>query len=453
MNDAAGSLAADERLRQVLDRTMAAALAVSGAAAGRVCEDLVQSLASILGTDAALVGEFIDSGRTRMRTLAVWYDGRQLQNFDYDVAHSPCRHIVGRDSRFVASGVHGEFAPGTLFAEQGFDAYAGYSLFDADDQQVGLIVALGRRPLADPELTEALMKIFAVRAAAELERRRAAAALQRSETRYRAIFQAAQDAMFVHDWDSGAFVDVNPRACEVYGYSREEMLRMSVAELSSNVPPYTGDEAARCIEAAKGGRTVRFEWQRRNRDGTLHWDEVVIQPVELGGERRILAVTREITERKRTEQALRDSESLYRGLFNASADAMVLRDAEFRVVDVNPSYTTMSGYSREETIGAGRVLTVDDEDNARWLAAHRDLLAGGQLRCASSSRRGARTAVRTRPKCAACRSAGTSARTCSMSPATSPSASAPSGRWRRARSSTAAFSMPRPTRWSCGTRS
>jgi PAS domain S-box-containing protein len=160
-----------------------------------------------------------------------------------------------------------------------------------------------------------------------------------------------------------------------------------VAELSSNVPPYTRDEAVRYIEAAKGGRTVRFEWQRRNKDGTLHWDEVVIQRVELGGERRILAVTREITERKRTEQALRDSESLYRGLFNASADAMVLRDADFRVVDVNPSYTTMSGYSREETIGAGRVLTVEDEDNARWLAAHRGLLAGGQLRFEFSARR------------------------------------------------------------------
>jgi PAS domain S-box-containing protein len=516
MNDARGSPPADERLRQVLDRTMAAALAVSGASAGRVCEDLVRSLASILGTDAALIGEFIDPGRTRMRTLAVWYDGRHLQNFDYDVAHSPCRHIVGRDSRLVAAGVHGEFAPGTLFAEQGFDAYAGYSLFDDNDEQIGLIVALGRRPLADPELTEALMKIFAVRAGAELQRRRAAAALQVSETSYRAIFEAAQDAMFVHDWDTGALVDVNPRAGEVYGYTREEMLRLSVAELSSNVPPYTLDEAVRHIEAAKSGRTVRFEWHRRNKDGTLHWDEVVLQPVQLGGVPRILAVTREITERKmaeqalrasearlratvdsaldcvlvvdaegrvvefnpaaeatfgrrradvigcemaellipprlreahragmrraqaggahrmvgrrvemaamradggefpvemaiaqvespegplyvgflrditerkRTDQALRDSEALYRGLFNASADAMVLRDADFRVVDVNPSYTAMSGYSREETIGIDRLLTVGEAENRQWRAAHQRMLAGEQLRFEFAARR------------------------------------------------------------------
>ena len=516
MNDASDLAAADQRLRQVLERTTAAALAVSGAAAGRVCEDLVRSLATILGTDAALIGEFIDPGRTRMRTLAVWYDGRLLQNFEYDVAHSPCRHIVGRDSRFVASGVRLEFAPGTLFAEQGFDAYAGYSLFDAADQQVGLIVALSRRRLADAELTEALMKIFAVRASAELERRRAAQALQISETSYRAIFEAAQDAMFVHDWDSGAIVDVNPRACAVYGYSREEMLGLSVGDLSADEPPYTMAEAIGYIESAKRGRTERFEWHRRNRDGSLHWDEVVLQPVELGGTRRILAVTRDITarrraeealrtsearlratvdaaldcvlvvdgegrivefnpaaestfgrrradvigselaqviipprlrdahrqgmrrvqaggahrmvgrrvemtamradgaefpvemaiarveapggglfvgylrditERKRTESALRDSEALYRGLFNASADAMVLRDADFRVVDVNPSYTTMSGYTRDETVGIDRLLTVGGEDNEQWRAAHRRMLAGEQLRFEFAARR------------------------------------------------------------------
>ncbi len=389
MNDALepAATAVDERLRRVLDRTTAAALAVSGAAAGRVCEDLVQSLATILGTDAALIGEFVDPDHARMRTLAVWYDGRHLQDFEYDVAHSPCRQIVGRSSRFVASGVSGEFAPGSLFAVEGFDAYAGYSLFDADDRQVGLIVALNRRPLADPELTEALMKIFAVRAAAELERRRAAAALQVSETSYRAIFEAAQDAMFVHDWDSGAIVDVNPRACAVYGFSRDELISASFADLSANVPPYTAQDALAHIEAAKAGQTVRFEWHRRNRDGSLHWDEVVLQPVQLRGVQRILAVTREITERKRTERALRDSEALYRGLFNASADAMVLRDADFRVVDVNPSYSTMSGYGREETIGADRLLTVGEAENAQWRDAHRRMLAGGQLRFEFAARR------------------------------------------------------------------
>jgi len=60
-----------------------------------------------------------------------------------------------------------------------------------------------------------------VRVNAELERAAAAAALRASEANYREIFEASEDSIFVHDWETGAIVDVNPRACETYGYTRE----------------------------------------------------------------------------------------------------------------------------------------------------------------------------------------------------------------------------------------
>ena len=68
-----------------------------------------------------------------------------------------------------------------------------------------------------------------------LERVRAEAALAASETSYRAIFESAEDAIFVHDWDTGAIVDVNPTACRVFGWSRDEMLKLDVEDFSSNV--------------------------------------------------------------------------------------------------------------------------------------------------------------------------------------------------------------------------
>ena len=78
------------------------------------------------------------------------------------------------------------------------------------------------------ERIESVLQIFAVRAAAEIEQLRATEALRRSEASYRAIFEAAEDAIFIHDWDSGAIVDANPKACANYGYSRDELLRLSV---------------------------------------------------------------------------------------------------------------------------------------------------------------------------------------------------------------------------------
>jgi PAS domain S-box-containing protein len=105
-------------------------------------------------------------------------------------------------------------------------------------------------------------------------------------------------------------IDVNRSACEIYGYTCEELKRISLAELSSGEYPYTGEEAAKWLQKARAGGPVRIEWHRRNRDGSLHWDEVVLRPAVIAGQRRILASTREITERKQAEQALRQAQKM-----------------------------------------------------------------------------------------------------------------------------------------------
>jgi PAS domain S-box-containing protein len=342
----------DASLREVLERTTAAALAVSSAEPGRVFEELALGLTQVLGTDAALIAEFVDGGRQRMRTLALCFEGRLLRSVEYDVSQTPCRHIVGRASRFVSQGVNPEFLPGTLFSAQGFDAYAGYSIMSGSGEQLGIIVALDRKPIANQQLSEALLKIFAMRAAAEMERVRAEAALAASETSYRAIFNANEDAIFVHDWGTGAILDVSPKASDLYGYPCEALRRMRVGDISANVPPYTEADAVAHIERAKvSAGPLRFEWHARHRDGHLIWNEVTLKRAEIAGEPRVLAFVRDITERKRAEEALRASEGQYRAIFEAAADSLQLLDAQHRVVDVNPAYERMYGKRRHEVIG------------------------------------------------------------------------------------------------------
>jgi len=135
-----------------------------------------------------------------------------------------------------------------------------------------------------------------------MERLRAEAALADSESSYRAIFESAEDAIFVHDWDTGEIVDVNPTACRLFGWPRDEMLKLGVEQFSSNVPPYTRDTALHYLDTARSGQVVRFEWHRRNRDDSLHWDEVMLKAATIGGKRRVLAFTREITDRKRARK-------------------------------------------------------------------------------------------------------------------------------------------------------
>src|SRR4029453_14908662 len=112
------------RAENILARTTAAALAVSSADGATLFQDLARRLSEILEVDAALIAVFKEGDPRRLTTLAAWLDGKPLQDFEYELATTPCRAMVGRVSRFVASGVHGEYAPGTPFAAKGFDSYA-----------------------------------------------------------------------------------------------------------------------------------------------------------------------------------------------------------------------------------------------------------------------------------------------------------------------------------------
>jgi PAS domain S-box-containing protein len=328
-----------------------AAQAVSQPSGPGLFGELVRELAETLRAAVVFIAVFTDASRTTLRTLAAQLDGHPLNSFDYPLEGSPCALVVGRSFRYVARGVSAEFPPGTIFGVKGMDAYAAYPLNDSQGSPLGLLVSMDRQPIADATLAEALLKIFAARIAAEIEQQRAHEALLRSEASYRAIFESAEDAIFIHDWDSGEVLDVNPKACETFGYSQAELRGISVAVISSGLVPYTGEQAWQYLQLAKLGRCPVFEWHRRNKDGSLHWDEVRLKPVEISGRPHILAYTREITERKAALSALQRSEARLRATVEAAFDCVIGMDGEGRIVEFNAAAERCFGHSRDEVLG------------------------------------------------------------------------------------------------------
>jgi PAS domain S-box-containing protein len=357
-----------------------AALAVSTAEGEHVFEQLVSALARILGVEFALISVYVEPQRTLLRTLATYFDGKVSKNVEYPVAGTPCESAIGRTFAFFPEGIAQKYPHDGVLAEHRIEGYAATTLHGVQGAPIGALTVMSRRRIENAALTEAMLKIFAARVAAEIERRRSAAS-------YRTIFESAESCIFLHDYDSGEIVDVNPKACAVYGYTPEEMRRLTVDEISSGVPPYTGAEALRLIERARAGEVVRAEWHRRNKDGSLHWDEITLKKVEIAGRPHILAVTREITGRKAAEERLRASEEQYRAIFNASADALVLRGADYRIVDVNPAYVAMSGIKRESVIGDRRVTMRFLGSDEELHALHQRVLAGAHERIEASAPR------------------------------------------------------------------
>jgi PAS domain S-box-containing protein len=134
--------------------------------------------------------------------------------------------------------------------------------------------------------------------------KRAAQVLETSEASYRAIFDASNDAIYVHDVDTGAILDVNGRACELHGLSRDALIAGGLSVLPGGEPPYALEDVSRHLRAAaEGGRRV-FEWPVPRPGAEPAWLEVALQRVNIGGTDRILSTARDISERKAAEAAL-----------------------------------------------------------------------------------------------------------------------------------------------------
>ncbi len=346
-----------------------AALMLSSTEGDGVYRELVRYLAASLGVDVAFIALPIEGDGCRMRMLAFYVDGRMIEDFEYPIAGTPCETVLGQGYRIYPSRLSERFPIDLEFKNMGLECYAGYPLNDPNGKPLGLIAVVSRRRFADPAQVEAMLKIFGTRVVTEIERQRAECALRQAEASYRAIFDASEDAIFVHDWDTGAIVDANPKACELYGYSAEELRRVAIGDLGSGEPPYTASEAIRWIEQAKRDGSAHFEWHRRNRDGSLHWDDVCLKSVVIDGKPHVLAFTREITARKQAEAALRASEERYRLLFEMESDAIVLVDVEsLRIVDANQAAQRLYGYAREELLQlAATDLSVEPDVTAHTI--------------------------------------------------------------------------------------
>jgi PAS domain S-box-containing protein len=178
------------------------------------------------------------------------------------------------------------------------------------------------------------------------------------EEGYRTLFRNASDAIWVHDVETGAMVDVNRAGCEMFGYTAEELMAAGHDALLYPDTPYTAERVAEYMAAAAAGETPRFEWMGRHRDGSAVWGEVTLRRVSIGGRDRIVASARDVSERVAVERARREAEADARsmarrmravagaaaGVIGAdSVDALlpVLRDASREVISFDAFWLSL----------------------------------------------------------------------------------------------------------------
>ena len=194
--------------------------------------------------------------------------------------------------------------------------------------------------------------------------KKAEEALRESEEKYRQLFATETDAIVIFDAETRQFVDVNDAAVQMYGYSREEFLKLRHVDISAE-PEASEDSIEKILS---GVPATGFTRLHKKKDGTIFPVEISGSTFILKGRSVLCGIVRDITARKAAEEALQESEGRYRELIEESGLAVLIDDLDGNFIYFNDTFAGLFGYDREEM----RKLRIQD-------LVHPDDLDEGQM--------------------------------------------------------------------------
>jgi PAS domain S-box-containing protein len=199
------------------------------------------------------------------------------------------------------------------------------------------------------------------------ENRKMELKLRESEEKYRLLFEAESDAIFMIDATTGQILDINPAASKIYGYSRHEFLQMKNTDVSA--------EPDKTSEATHRRDTLVLLRYHRRKDETIFPVELSAGFTTFKGKKIQIVTSRDITENKKMQDALSESEKKYRTLIDKATDGILItQDGLFRFV--NPAFCEMMQYTEDELLEKPFIDVVDKQHHLEMLENHKRRMRG-----------------------------------------------------------------------------
>ena len=180
--------------------------------------------------------------------------------------------------------------------------------------------------------------------------------LQESEDRYRSLFQRNSSVMLMLNPDTGNVVDANPAACSYYGWTYSEICKKNISDINI----LSKDEVQGVLTKTKNEQQSHLFLKHRLANGDIRDVEVYATPIKYGVSVMLYAIIHDITDSKKAERQLRESEEKLSTLFSSMTEMVAIHELVFndkneavnyRIIDCNRAFTDITGISKDNAIG------------------------------------------------------------------------------------------------------
>jgi diguanylate cyclase (GGDEF)-like protein/PAS domain S-box-containing protein len=219
------------------------------------------------------------------------------------------------------------------------------------------------------ERDKELLVFVAQHVASAIEQKRNEDALRDSERRYRQMFENNRAVQLLIDPQTGAIVDANMAACDFYGYTIEELRSLHMWDINVLGPERVREE----MSAAAAQDRSYFLFRHMRANGEIRDVEVHSGPIEVGGRTLLYSIVHDITERKRAEHALQQSEEKYRNIFDFAPVGIYQSTRDGQFITANLTMANMLGYDSVQELLAldmERDVYFRPEDRSRMVRSY-----------------------------------------------------------------------------------
>jgi two-component system cell cycle sensor histidine kinase/response regulator CckA len=336
---------------------------------------LVTNLAGRLGAEYAFLAVVEPAQPGVITTLAACGRGIVAENLAYHIEKTPSEHVLHHGAAVHAEGVREKFPEDFLLQHMGIESFIGARVVDRYGSPAGVLAVMHTARADEPDLTDTILRTFALRAGAEVDRMRAVEAMRRSEEKLSKVYSSSPDAITLSSLAESRYLDINEGFTRMFGYERADVIGRAALDLGVWRTPAQRGELVASLGAS--GAVRNMEAELVSRDGSVRTCLISADVIEIDGRVCMLAVTRDITDRKAAEVALRASERRYRALFEESQALNLVVARDGTLVDVNDAVTRTYEIDRAELIGRSALDFVEANHRPRLAAAIESLFSGG----------------------------------------------------------------------------